>query len=205
MRSFACRALIAMAACSRPAPTQPEREAALKALFEADQAARSGPIEQVDMDALNKTDSTHRDSLRVLVAAGTLATSSSYYQAAMLLQHGVDSNAYRQAHDWARESERLDSTRVEVRWLVAATWDRYQMSRGEPQWYGTQSARVHGGKGALVLYAIDLTRVTDRERKYRGVGTIAELCGRLGAINKQLKLKSPGCLTRPVAAPPPGP
>jgi hypothetical protein len=207
MKAFArlALALLAMAACSPPAPTQQEREAALKALFEADQAARSGPIEQVDMEALNRRDSTHRDSLRALVRAGTLATSSSYYQAAMLMQHGIDSSAYRQAHEWARESERLDSTKVEVRWLVAATWDRYQMSRGEPQWYGTQSARLDGGKGALVLYSIDLTRVTDRERVYRRVGTIDELCGRLNAINKQLKLRSPGCLTRPAAEPPPAP
>jgi hypothetical protein len=79
------------------------------------------------------------------------------------------------------------------------------MSRGEPQWYGTQSARLDGGKGALVLYSIDLTRVTDRERVYRRVGTIDELCGRLNAINKQLKLRSPGCLTRPAAEPPPAP
>jgi hypothetical protein len=114
----------------------------------------------------------------------------------MIMQHGVDSMEYRQAHEWARTSEELDSTRVETRWLVAATWDRYQMSRGEPQWYGTQSTRVDGGRGALVLYRIDPTRVTDRERKYRGVGTIDQLCARLNAINKQLKLRSPGCVTR---------
>jgi hypothetical protein len=39
--------------------------------------------------------------------------------------------------------------------------------------------------------------VTDRERIYRGVGTIDQLCARLNAINKQLKLRSPGCVTRP--------
>ena len=138
-----------------------------------------------------------RDSLRALVADGVLATAKSYYHAAMIMQHAVDSMDYRQANEWARKSEELDSTKVETRWLVAATWDRYQMSRGEPQWYGTQSDRVDGGKGALVLYRIDPTRVTDRERKYRGVGTIDQLCARLNAINRQLKLKSPGCVTRP--------
>jgi len=125
-----------------------------------------------------------------------LASSTSYYHAAMLMQHGIDSLAYHQAYEWARESEALDSTRVEVRWLVAAAWDRYQMSRGEPQWYGTQSDRLDYGKGALVLYNIEPGRVTDRERKYRNVGTIDALCDRLTAINKQLKLHSPGCMTR---------
>jgi hypothetical protein len=191
---------LAVLGCARPAPAKPphvDREAALRALFEADQAERSGPIEQVDMDVLNERDRIRRDSLRVLVADSVLATSTSYYHAAMIMQHGVDSMDFRQAHEWARMSEELDSTKVETRWLVAATWDRYQMSRGEPQWYGTQSDRLNGGKGALVLYRIDPTKVTDRERKYRGVGTIAQLCARLNAINKQLKLKSPGCVTPP--------
>ncbi len=75
----------------------------------------------------------------------------------------------------------------------AASRDRYEISRGRSQWYGTQSARVDQGKGALVLYDFDRTRVTDRERRYRGVGTLAELCERLDAINRRLKLKSPGC------------
>ena len=183
--------------CSRPAPvTQADREGALRALFEADQADRSGPIEQVDMDTLNARDRVRRDSLSALIRAGVLGSASSYYHAAMLMQHGFDSADFRQANEWAKKSEELDSTKVETRWLVAASWDRYQMSRGEPQWYGTQSDRVEGGKGALVLYTIDPTRVTDRERIYRGVGTIDQLCARLNAINKQLKLKSPGCVRR---------
>ena len=199
MRTITCAvALAAALACSRPAPVpQASREAALRALFEADQAERSGPVEQVDMDVLTERDRIRRDSLRALVADGVLATATSYYQAAMIMQHGTDSMDFRQAHEWARQSEELDSTKVETRWLVAATWDRYQMSRGEPQWYGTQSDRLDGGKGALVLYRIDPTRVTDRERRYRGVGTIDQLCARLNAINKQLKLRSPGCVTRP--------
>jgi len=191
-------ALLALA-CTRPAPSPAQLDAALRTLFEADQADRSGPVESLDLTALNQRDSARRDSLRALVAAGALGSSKSYYHAAMIMQHGGDSLAYRQAHEWARESEALDSTRVDVRWLVAASWDRYQMSRGEPQWYGTQSDRLEYGQGALVLYDIDVNKVTDRERKYRGVGTLTELCARLNAINKQLRLRSPGCLTRPDA------
>lgn len=131
------------------------------------------------MAVLNQRDTSRRDRLQVLVAASALGSAKSYYHAAMLMQHGTDSAAYLQAHEWARRSEELDSTRIDVRWLVAASWDRYQMSRG-----------------ALVLYDLDQTHVTDQERKYRGVGTLAELCARLDAINRRLKLKSPGCLVR---------
>ena len=184
---------LALITCSKP-PTQAQREAALRQLHEADQAERSGPIESVDMAVLNQSDSVRRDSLRALVRAGVLVSAKSYYYAAMLMQHGIDSVAYLQAHEWARYSEGLDSTRIDVRWLVAASRDRYEMSRGQPQWYGTQSTRADSGRGALILYNLDRTRVTDRERKYRGVGTLSELCERLDAINRRLKLKSPGCL-----------
>lgn len=187
----------ATAGCSEPKPvTQANREAALRALFEADQAERSGPIERVNAEVLAANDRVRRDSLSVLIRAGVLGSARSYYHAAMLLQHGTDSAEYLQANEWARKSEELDSTKVETRWLVAASWDRYQMSRGQPQWYGTQSMRLNDGKGALVLYDIDPGRVTDRERRYRNVGTIEQLCDRLNAINKQLKLRSPGCLVR---------
>lgn len=192
MRHLGALVALALIACSNP-PTQAQREAALRQLYEADQAERSGSIESVDLNALNQRDSVRRDSLRALVRAGALRSAKSYYHAAMLMQHGVDSAAYLKAHEWARYSEQLDSTRIDVRWLVAASRDRYEMSRGQPQWYGTQSARADSGRGALVLYRLDRTRVTDRERKYRGVGTLAELCERLAAINRRLKLKSPGC------------
>jgi hypothetical protein len=113
----------------------------------------------------------------------------------MIYQHGHDSVAYRQANVWAREAERRDSTQARIRWLVAASWDRYQMSRGQPQWYGTQTTRLARGTGPVVLYTIDTGFVTDAERRRRGVGTLAELCARLDSINTRLRLDTGRCLT----------
>ena len=178
-----------LTACAGP-PNQdggmPASNADLASLFEADQSARAGPIEAVDMRALSARDSVRRQRVRELVAEGALRTSADFYHAAMIFQHGRDSLAYAQAQEWARRSEALDSTNVDARWLVAATWDRWQRSRGQRQWYGTQTVREPLGTGRVVLYAMDATRVTDAERTRRGVGTLAELRARLDTTNARL-------------------
>jgi hypothetical protein len=180
-----------LSGCQRPAA---DRAVAAKAneelarIFEDDQSARSGPIDAVDMDVLNAQDSLRRQRVRMLVDRGALKSAADFYHAAMVFQHGLDSLAYQQAHQWAKHSETLDAGNVDARWLVAATWDRYQMSRGEPQWYGTQTDRVPRGTGPVVLYMIDTTRVTDAERVRRGVGTLAALRARLDTMNRRLGL-----------------
>ena len=143
------------------------------------------------MSVLTAQDSIRRQRVRGLVAEGALRSAADFYHAAMVFQHGRDSLAYAQAHEWAKRSEMLDSSSADARWLVAATWDRYQMSRGEPQWYGTQTDRVPRGRGPVVLYTIDTTRITDAERVRRGVAPLAELSARLDTINRRLGLPTP--------------
>jgi hypothetical protein len=170
----------------RPAGgTPPISHPELTRLFDEDQAARSGPIEGVDMEALAREDSVHRIRVRELAANGVLRTAQDFYHAAMIFQHGRDSLAFAQAHHWASRSEALDSSDAAARWLVAAAWDRYQMSRGLPQWFGTQTTR-QGGVGPVLLYSLDTTQVTDAERVRRGVGPLAALRARLDTINRRL-------------------
>ena len=163
----------------------------LRRIFDEDQAVRAGPIDAVDTNALNTQDSLRRQRVRALVAAGALWSAADFYHAAMVFQHGEDSLAYKQAHELAKRSEVLDSSNADARWLVAATWDRYQMSRNEPQWYGTQTDRIPRGTGPVVLYTIDTTRVTDAERVRRRVGTLAELRARLDTMNQRMGLATP--------------
>jgi hypothetical protein len=63
--------------------------------------------------------------------------------AAMVLQHGRDSTHYRLAHELARAAfDGLVATpewpKQEAEWLVKATYDRWMLSIGKPQVYGTQ-------------------------------------------------------------------
>lgn len=193
MRLLAC-ALLVLAGCGRGDDDAARRHsAALAALFAEDQADRARPLEEVDTAALARGDSVRRVRVRALADAGALRTADDFYHAAMVFQHGRDSAAYRQAHQWARAAERLDPGAEHVRWLVAASWDRLQRSRGRPQWYGTQPDRLDGGAGPVVLYAIDTTRVTDAERVRRGVGTLASLCARLDTLNAGLGQRADFC------------
>ena len=187
-RRVAVRACL-LTACAGPPDQEQAAQASnaeLARLYEADQSARSGPIEAVDMEALAARDSTRRQRVRELAAAGALRSSDDFHRAAMIFQHGRDSLAYVQAYEWARRSETLDSTNADARWLVAATWDRLQRSRKRPQWYGTQTVRHPPGTGRVVMYTVDTTRVTDAERVRRKVGTLAELRARLDATNARL-------------------
>jgi hypothetical protein len=184
--------LAAALSCSGP---RQDASTALQLLFEQDQAERSGPIEQADLTTMEIADSARRERVRALAARGALLSADDHYHAAMIFQHGRDSAAYHQAHVWAQRAEQLDSTQLRIRWLVAATWDRYQMSRGQPQWFGTQTTRLKAGHGSVVLYTMDRTRVTDEERERRGVGRLWELCARLDSLNRRIGQPVVGCLT----------
>ncbi len=79
----------------------------------------------------------------------------------MILQHGNDSTAYRQAYELSRRSVELDSTNGSARWLTVASYDRYLLSKGQAQWYGTQYLTLNG---TTYLRPIDTTQVSDAER-----------------------------------------
>lgn len=59
-----------------------------------------------------------------------------YHHAALILQHGDFPEDYKKAHECAAKAVEMgdDSSR----WLFAASWDRWQLSIGKPQRYGTQ-------------------------------------------------------------------
>jgi hypothetical protein len=114
-------------------------------------------------------------------------TANDLYHAAMVYQHGNDSTSYKQAYDWSKRAVELDSTHSKARWLTAAAWDRYLMSKGEPQWYGTQFRR-RDHTGPWELYEVDTTRVTDAERIRAGLETLAEQRLRAKALNEEDKM-----------------
>jgi hypothetical protein len=63
--------------------------------------------------------------------------------AAMVLQHGHDSSRYRIAHELAAgANEKGVNTqrwpKETAEWLMKATYDRWMLSIGKPQVYGTQ-------------------------------------------------------------------
>ena len=166
-----------------PASAQSSHHPELAALHEADQADRSGPMYRIDFEVLLERDSVRRERVRALIAAGAARTARDHYHAAMVLQHGHDTADFRLAHELARRAVALDSTDRRARYLVAASWDRYLMLSGKPQWYGTQYHRPAPG-APWELYPVDSTRVSDAERLRLGVGTLREQRARAELFNR---------------------
>nr|WP_240978687.1 energy transducer TonB [Longimicrobium terrae] len=67
-----------------------------------------------------------------------------------------------------------------ARWLAAASLDRWLLSTGQPQRYGTQYLE-QGGR--TYLQPIDSTAVTDEERRRAGVETLDGIRARLARVN----------------------
>ncbi len=152
----------------------------LKTLYEEDQSDRmSGDI---DWSIISKKDSSREARVYELLDSNLVLTANDHYHAAMIFQHGNDTIASGMAVKMMRKAVDLDSTTN--KWLLAAAIDRDMMRRNEPQIYGTQYTK-HGQDEPWVLYDIDTTQVTDRERKAFGVETLAEQQEKVKLMNKK--------------------
>ena len=152
--------------------------AELTQLFEQDQADRQGG--EVDWSTVIDNDRNRRARVEQLLMSDSVVTAGDCYHAAMVFQHGGDTLSYRRAYDLACRSVALDSTNEDALWLTAASYDRYLLSKGEPQWYGTQLLILNG---VTYLQKIDTTRVTDADRVRLGVETLDQIHANLTAAN----------------------
>ncbi len=168
-------------ACAVVRHATADDRAKLAAIYSADQADRAPDVWPAQWEAVAHRDSLRRIQVIELAARARSWVSSDWYHAAVVLQHGSDSADFRRANDWARRAVQLDSTNAQARWLSAASWDRFQMSIGQPQWYGTQNVMMGG---LWQLYRIDSTKVTDAERQRLGVPPLDSLRARLNRSNK---------------------
>lgn len=154
----------------------------LKAMFEADQGERLTEDGKINWAVVAKNDTQRQARVLELESAGLIRTGNDHFHAAMIFQHGSTPEDYERAHEHAKKGVELGSSHPVAKWLIAATWDRWQMSRKLPQWYGTQYVRTLPD-GPLRLYTIDETAVTDDDRRALGVPTLAEAKQRLAEMN----------------------
>jgi tetratricopeptide (TPR) repeat protein len=140
----------------------------LQRMYNEDQAARM--VNEIDWLVLTKQDRERQNRVYELIKARQIVTGKDYYNSAMIFQHGADSIAFAMAVRHMRKAIELDTTIN--KWLLAAAIDRDLLSRNKPQIYGTQYSRMNGEKWKRSR--IDTTQVTDKERKYYNVETLAE-------------------------------
>ena len=144
--------------------------AELKKMYEEDQSSRK--MEKIEWDKLVKQDSTRRVEVLEMIKQNKLSTQNDYFHAAMIFQHGKDSTSYKLAYEYSKKASVMDTTNSLFRWLSAASYDRYLISIGKPQIYGTQFI-VFDKK--YYLNNFDTTKVTDSERIYYGTRTLKEI------------------------------
>jgi tetratricopeptide (TPR) repeat protein len=158
--------LVCIATCSYAQHADNEE---LQKMHDEDQRARSVP--NINWLVLSRQDSLREARVHEMIRDGKIITAKDYYNSAMIFQHGRDTIASSMAVKHMRKAIELDSTMN--RWLLAAAIDRDLMRRGQPQIYGTQYVK-ESMDAKWSRYKIDSTKVTDVERKYYGVETLAE-------------------------------
>lgn len=167
---------LAHAAPNEPPAALPDNEE-LIAVSRADQDDRDGSI---SWPAVNQRDKVRREKVSAMLAAGKVRTARDYYNAALVFQHGETPDDYAMAFSLATISRKLAPEHPAPKWLFAATFDRYLVSRNMPQWYGTQSKAPVDGPA--VLDPVDPKAASDDERVALGVprlkDTLAEIAER---------------------------
>jgi len=137
-------------------------------IYKNDQNDRKS--DNINWFEVNKRDSLRRVRVHQLLDSGKVITAKDLKNAAMVFQHGKDSADYGLAVRLMEKAIHKDTTLN--KWLFAATTDRYLLSKGEPQIYGTQYRKM--GDEPWKLAEIDTTKISDAERVIYGVETLAE-------------------------------
>lgn len=163
----------------------------LQALYEADQADRSGSMHDMDWEKVSKRDAERRERVMELMEAGEVRTAADYYHAAMVFQHGSGTEDIRRARDWAKKATELAEDREsrlyrQAIWLHAAATDRHLQRQGKPQIYGTQYLRP-SMDGPWTQEPFDRDAVTPGERAAHGVPPLEKQEERLREMNEELR------------------
>ncbi len=173
---------------SKPTITPPIADnEALAEIHKNDQADRQS--DNINWFEVSKRDSLRRLKVYELLDSNLVVTANDYHHAAMVFQHGGDSISYGMAVKLMGKAIELDSTIN--KWLFAAATDRYLLSKGEPQIYGTQYQKM--GDEPWKLGEIDTTKISDEERINYGVETLAQQREKVKRMNlKRLSERSNG-------------
>jgi len=157
-----------------------ENNKRLAQLFNDDQSPRlSGQMnKQIAVE-----DSIRRIEVADMLDKGLVKSGHDYYRAAMIMQHGTNSDDYEKAHELTKKALTNKQVHPMAPWLYAATKDRLLLSQGKPQWYGTQGVIWKKGKMTLNPKEIDTNAVAPKERIKYGAPSIETIREYLKSFN----------------------
>lgn len=112
---------------------------------------------------LDRRDKKRRQSVLFLYQLGEVWSASDFHHAALIFQHGETAKDYATAQDFAKKAVELGD--MSAKYLVAASTDRYLLSIGKPQRFGTQFIKNKSGEWKLVE-PIDPDTTDEERAKY---------------------------------------
>ncbi|UPT72467.1 MAG: hypothetical protein M0D55_10800 [Elusimicrobiota bacterium] len=154
----------------------------LEELYAADQADREKVYSSAaEIDALKERDHGRRREVVDMIRLGNVNTSNDLYRAAVIFLHGAEPKEFLTAHRLATISA-INGHRP-ARWLAAASLDRFLMSAGLAQVYGTQFEHSEDENRYQLRLPIDDTTVLHFEKRFFGVPPVVE---RLAQLNRRI-------------------
>jgi hypothetical protein len=148
----------------------------------ADQADRANVYASAkDVSALKERDLARRKEVQELIGRGEINTQNDLYRAAVIFLHGAEPKDFLTAHRLAVIAS-LQGHRA-ARWLIAASLDRFLMSMGLPQTYGTQFEQNEEDSRYQLRLPIDDSAVLHFEKRFFGVPSVME---RLAQLNRRV-------------------
>ena len=153
----------------------------LEELFAADQKDREKIYAAAeDVSALKARDYERRRETFEMLGRGEINTSNDLYRAGVLLLHGAEPKEFLASHRLAVMAA-INGHRPS-RWLAAASLDRFLMSIGLPQTYGTQFEYNKDENRYQLRLPIDDASVLHFEKHFFSVPPVIE---RLAQLNKR--------------------
>jgi len=167
-----------------PAPSDSEE---LKRIFEEDQADRSPAMsgQAIDWSVVGPRDEAREVRVKELLGQGALHTGADYFHAAMVLQHAPEPDDYLLCHDLCVIA--IGKGEARAKWLAAASMDRFLVSIGRLQRFGTQFGGTRAGM-PMRLRPVD-PAVSDRLRQEFNVPPLAEAKKREAKMREQFEAK----------------
>ena len=134
-----------------------------------------------DVSALKERDLARRKEVSDLISRGEINTQNDLYRAAVIFLHGAEPKDFLTSHRLAVIAS-IQGHRA-ARWLCASSLDRFLMSIGLPQTYGTQFEHNEEDNRYQLRLPIDDAAVLHFEKRFFGVPSVME---RLAQLNRRI-------------------
>ncbi|MFA6004312.1 MAG: hypothetical protein WC881_09615 [Elusimicrobiota bacterium] len=157
----------------------------LEELYRSDQQDRQTVYDSpAAVQALKQRDAARQASVMDMISQGTVNTAHDLYRAAVILLHGSEPRDFLTAHRLAGIAA-VNGHRPS-RWLAASSLDRFLMSAGLPQVYGTQFEHDPETNRYQLRLPIDDGALLSWEKKFFDVPLVPD---RLAQLNRKTPKK----------------